>query len=241
MSPGRGRSLESLGQQRGQSSTDLCIPDPKPVTVRVIEVRVRSYASIPTKSLGRAQGVVTRIYGLAGVTVWWPSSDRRSSGEMRISPAFDVSVSLLPQAMPEYVTASEDMMGMTPRGEIAANRLAYVFSDRVDWFSRFFNADPGLVLGHAVAHAIGHFLAAVSLTFGERTDETEMGFEGLPRSLARGVLVYPGTGDSDTTNSGRVRALAILIGPVIPNHPRAGRRRAQRRGDTSPAPRCGHC
>jgi hypothetical protein len=148
--------------------TDPSATGPSPRSVNQptsIHIALRCYTPIPRAVLAPAQRAVARIYGAARVQVVWRGCvegselgpGRRAPGQPE-GPSFNVTILILPRTMAERVESDEDMMGMTPAENIEHGRIAYVFYDRVDFYAHFFTANIGQVLGHAIAHEVGHLL-----------------------------------------------------------------------------------
>jgi hypothetical protein len=130
-----------------------------------IGVRLRCLAPIPPTALRQAKTAVVRIYRIAGVQVVWQGcistaedtpSDPAEGASRRCPLA--LTIVILPRSMTERLQPDEDTMGMAPGTATERGQRAYVFYDRIDETSHFFSADLGQVLGHAIAHEIGHLL-----------------------------------------------------------------------------------
>jgi hypothetical protein len=132
-----------------------------------ITVTVYDYASVPRQALADARNEVTRIFQTVGVGIVWrapgnrlthlPTEDAAEPESRMASPALCVVILSRPTTNPLY-SADSDAMGAAPRSSSAPGRLAYVFEDRVEAASEEYGANRGQVLGHAIAHELGHLL-----------------------------------------------------------------------------------
>jgi hypothetical protein len=132
-----------------------------------VNVNVYDYATVPRYALAVARKEVTRIFQTLGVEIVWhahgnptaelPARDAAEHGSSMASPALCVVILSRPTTNPLY-SADSDAMGAAPRSSSAPGRLAYVFEDRVEAVSEEYGANRGQVLGHAIAHELGHLL-----------------------------------------------------------------------------------
>jgi hypothetical protein len=108
--------------------------------------------------LTQAKREVSQIYGLSGVTIIWDSATAEDTDEARARRLFVVfkpvgndpaTAALKPSTMGAAITSSAH------RG-----RLAYIFYERIQDFAGYTSSTVAVVLGHAIAHEIGHLLLA---------------------------------------------------------------------------------
>jgi hypothetical protein len=100
--------------------------------------------------LRRAESEAERIYSLIGVKlVWTDTVDRESGTQMSVI----VSASAF-----RGKELNSGALGATPQTEKGRGRTAYVFYDRVCDFSKANGVDLGVMLGHVIAHELGHTL-----------------------------------------------------------------------------------
>jgi hypothetical protein len=156
--------LTSVARDTSSAVTQHTVP---------IGVRLRCLAALPPTALRQAKTEVVRIYRMAGVQVVWHGcipaaedtpSDPAAECASRPCP-LTLTIVILPRSMTERmlsrskaVISASESMGMAPITATERGQRAYVFYDHVDQTSHFFSADLGQVLGHAIAHEMGHLL-----------------------------------------------------------------------------------
>jgi hypothetical protein len=113
---------------------------------------VRLLVDVPGPELAAAKRVAARIYQAAGVTIVWRDERAKShaAGEQLI-------VIVLPTAMAER-SGPRGELGVATGTSDERSHIAYVFYDRVNTAAEEFSANIGRVLGHVIAHEIGHLL-----------------------------------------------------------------------------------
>ena len=121
---------------------------------------VQDLAGLSPTVIKEAETVVTRIYSQIGVDITW----RNIVGfeePTAIDQAADVvdaesiiHVGLLSAEMERRARPDRATLGMA----IPGARLVRVFVDRVEFLARGAQEDVGDVLGHVIAHEIGHVL-----------------------------------------------------------------------------------
>jgi hypothetical protein len=130
---------------------------------------VRDQANVNLESLAVANEAVNHIMGDAGIDVVWidagdllnadlpPVSDSSPQNSVLIDGYFAVVVT--PLAVKGSSTTEAGFAAVTT----GRYRRAYVFYDRVKMFSNTIESIPnnksvGIVLGHVIAHELGHLL-----------------------------------------------------------------------------------
>jgi hypothetical protein len=128
-------------------------------------VRVDDHAAVPNDILTSAKTVMTRIYSRVGVRLVWAgrSVDTGTHGEPDPCHGRDAATSLriiiVPSGQAEHVDADSKKLGLAAGNEVQSGTVAYVFYDRVRNLSvRYEQHRRGGVLGHVMAHEIGHLL-----------------------------------------------------------------------------------
>jgi hypothetical protein len=145
------------------ASLDASAPAEQPVPVGVT---LRCDAAVPADALMQAKRQVLRIFRMVGLHIAWHECAVPSEHMPTESPAEHVStlspleltIVIVPRSMADLLQPNDEMVGMAPGTAAARGKLAYVFYDRVESLSEFFLANVGQVLGHAIAHEIGHLL-----------------------------------------------------------------------------------
>ena len=134
-----------------------------------ISVRVYNYAGILDGRLTRAQKEAARVLGQAGIEAKWvrcaiPGSEIPSNPICRSQPTpADIVVKLLPRKMARRLMKHHSEFGLafTAKGEGFGSNLS-IFYHRVDELAESRQASRSLLLGHFIAHEIGHLLLGSS-------------------------------------------------------------------------------
>jgi hypothetical protein len=115
----------------------------EPGDARTIDLRMENNARVPLDVLEKSRGEVTRIFAGAGLTVRWTET----------SPRFIVQV--VPHVL-GYGRAGSPVMGVALRRSNGC--VAQIFFKQVQNFARTHHVDLSTMLGHVIAHEIGHLL-----------------------------------------------------------------------------------
>ena len=113
---------------------------PEPPTVRL---QLRNEARVPDEVLEESRNEVARIFARAGFEVLW------------VDEAPRITVKIVAHVL-GYARAASPVMGVAQR--TADGRTAQVFFRRVEEFARIHRADLSTMLGHVMAHEVGHLL-----------------------------------------------------------------------------------
>jgi len=126
----------------------------------VVTVRVFNYAGIPPNAMARAERELTRIFSTTGIQTHWLDCPV-SPDALQKAPICGGSwywTDLLLRVIPAATTdRSNNSLGFSlpsPEGGL----MAVIFYDRVEELANAKVAGAGQILGHAVAHEIGHLL-----------------------------------------------------------------------------------
>ena len=124
-----------------------------------ITVLVYNYAPVSQEVLAQAETEAGRIYGHGGVAVGWVDcllTATACKGPSR--PSLPV-VRILPRASAERLRQVQDSYGFAlyPEGGGFA-LIANVFAHNANLLAERRGLPPGVVLGHLLAHEIGHLL-----------------------------------------------------------------------------------
>lgn len=126
---------------------------------RSMTLVVRDFSGVNPAWLAEARRIVDRIYLRAGITVVW--LDQRSFEEeaARLGPAGSCTLLRTPILVNLGVAAGTRDFPRRALGLAASgSRLVRIAIDRVDNVARETDTRPGTLLGHAIAHEIGHVL-----------------------------------------------------------------------------------
>jgi hypothetical protein len=139
-----------------------------------ITIHVRNYAGVAPQTLTEAEQVAAEIYRKAGVETRWAdipltteNSQLNSAGNQTFTLA-DIQLSIFPDVKSDLLGLSNNVMGLAP-GAGPDRGIVYVFDSKVRtifWsaLSAYSRGDTdrrvsmGQVLGHAIAHEVGHLL-----------------------------------------------------------------------------------
>jgi len=125
-------------------------------------VRVDDRAAVPDDVLTSAKTVATRIYAKIDVRLVW-AVGTTTHGKSDACHGRDAAPSLrmiiVPHGQAEHLDADSKKLGLAAGSEGQHGTVAYVFYDRVRNLSvRYEQHGRGGVLGHVMAHEIGHLL-----------------------------------------------------------------------------------
>ena len=158
-------------------------------------VRVYDYAVVSRATLARAEEEASRIFRDVGVEMVWldcPESEGTAKNPACKPPlgATGIDLRILDTAMAARFKSGREQMGfaLQSAGTESAS-AAWVFYHRVEQLAEYRVADRGQILGHAIAHEVGHLLLAP----GHHLDRGVMRANwdrGYLRDAARGQLLF---------------------------------------------------
>ena len=159
----------------------------EPATIRL---QLRNEAKVPEDVLDESRQEVGRIFARAGFEVMWTDA------------APQLTVNIVLDAL-GYDRAASQVMGVAVPAKSGA--IVMVFFRQVGLFARTYRVDPVAMLGHVIAHEVGHVLLATHLHSATGLmrgawDHAQM------REVARGGLTF---------TDGQARKIRAAI-----NHPR---------------------
>jgi hypothetical protein len=142
-----------------------------PPTLTIV-LQVAGYRSVPPHIVTRAKAEMTRIYRDAGVNVIWinaaSSTGRPDTLQSPAASEPGLALVVLPREMSDQLTVATEALGGAAGTPEQRGRMAYVFYSRVEHIARTYlntsrrratyDGDNVIVLGHAMAHEIGHLL-----------------------------------------------------------------------------------
>ena len=115
----------------------------------VIRVRLNDDAGVPANALERAKHDASLIYERANITLEWIEDDSWSSHALMIR------IIAKPIGLKSRNRA---VVGIAPGSRDVRGKIAFVFYERIQGFSEELELDVALMLGHAIAHELGHLL-----------------------------------------------------------------------------------
>ncbi len=134
-----------------------------------INVRVYNYADMSGGRLTRSRNEAGRILGQAGIETKWiqcaiPGREIEANPICNAQPApADIFVKILPRKMARQLMKHHSEFGLafTGEGEGFGSNVS-IFYHRVDELAESRHASRSLLLGHFIAHEIGHLLLGSS-------------------------------------------------------------------------------
>jgi hypothetical protein len=125
-----------------------------------LRFNVKDYAGLSPERLVGAIDTATAIYAAAGVEVGWTylclrrcRASTTPTPELTVENATDLTIFIYPDAMTS-TAFPRSVMGSTPTGSY----VSYAFFDRVVEFASKRKLLIETVLGHVIAHEVGHLL-----------------------------------------------------------------------------------
>jgi hypothetical protein len=174
-------------------------------TNQAITIHVRNYAGVAPQTLKEAENVVTGIFRKAGVEAGWADivltaeNSHVNSTDRQAYNLADIQLSIFPDDMSDRSGLPDNVMGLAPG--IGPDRgIVYVFDNKVrTLFYRMLDAhirgdmdrhvSMGQVLGHAIAHELGHVLLNQQVHSAHGIMRGEWGLIDL-RDAADGLLLF---------------------------------------------------
>jgi hypothetical protein len=119
-----------------------------------IGITIHLRTEVSADALFTARQHVARIFAAAGIGVEWHEPGRSSSCSAGHP---ELQVGLVEKAERKR-QVQDGAMGLAIPGPTLAGALAYIFFDSVHRTARTNHLDPAAMLGHAMAHELGHLL-----------------------------------------------------------------------------------
>jgi hypothetical protein len=159
----------------GNASAVAQTPAPGSADTRLtVTIHVHNYAEVDHKTLLEAEKIAAGIYGKVGVETRWtdaplaPKIDQGNSTDRSSLDLTDIDLNIVPRVMAERFGLPNKVMGLAP-GTEPNRQVVYVFYHRVEVLAQsqvraLFEgrirrpASTAQILGHAIAHEIGHLL-----------------------------------------------------------------------------------
>jgi hypothetical protein len=155
-----GGELDGPGAMQGPQEAVM----PRTVSPRTITIRIRNYAQVKPSVLNQATKAASDIFRGAGVdSVWVECSVGQtflpdSSCSNPVTP-LDLVLNLLPRSRTQNLHLRDEVLGMameTTAQDFGA--FASVFYDSVELCAAHRGLDLSHLLGHVIAHELGHLL-----------------------------------------------------------------------------------
>jgi hypothetical protein len=143
-------------------------------TSLTVTIHVHNYAEVHQKTLLEAEKIAAGIYRKVGVETRWthaapaPKINQENSTDQSSLDLTDIDLNIVPRVMADRLGLPNKVMGLAP-GTEPDRQVVYVFYNRVEALAQsqvraLFEgsihrpATTAQVLGHAIAHEIGHLL-----------------------------------------------------------------------------------
>jgi hypothetical protein len=174
-------------------------------TSPAITIHVHNYAGVAPKTLAEAEEVATGIFRQAGVEARWADrgliaeSGQENSADHPARTLADIQLNIFSRVMSDRDGAPYNVMGLAP-GSGADRKIVYIFERNVEArFWRLLGAQGSArlspqvskpqILGHAIAHEIGHLLLNQQVHSAHGIMRGEWGIADF-RDMISGMLLF---------------------------------------------------
>ncbi len=137
---------------------------PRSPSERLLTIRVYDYTELRPSALERARREASRVLAEAGIGVRWEqcrTSDTETNQDESCAQragAHVIQLRVHPREMSKKLTTRSIEFGYSVPLEKGFGIIAGVYSDRTNEMVRSLGLDLHVVLGHTMAHEIGHLL-----------------------------------------------------------------------------------
>ena len=188
--------LTGLGQTAKADSSE---------TSPAITIHVRNYAGVAPKTLAEAEEVAMEIFRKAGIQTRWADAvltadnDQENSVDHPTRTLSDIQLNILSRVMSDRDGAPNNVMGLAP-GNGADRTILYIFNNNVQ--ARFWRlmgaqgnarlsrpASMAQILGHAIAHELGHLLLNQQVHSPHGIMRGEWGYADF-RDMTEGMFLF---------------------------------------------------
>jgi hypothetical protein len=133
-----------------------------------VTVLAYNYSGVSQSVLAETATEVVRIYRPAEIEIAWVDLPAMPEvvgrlAEVRILPGpTRLAIRIVPKTMADRLPAEQNRFGFTIYPEDGGfAHFAYVFSDNAEQLANLRKTSYGVILGHLVAHELGHMLLGV--------------------------------------------------------------------------------
>ena len=116
-----------------------------------VYVLIMDGAGVPADTLGRARHVAARVFRLSGITLVWVDA--------KTCRATCLTVRIVTQPV-SAKSRDPHMLGVAPSTTEARGINVWIFYPRIRAYSADFGMHASQLLGHVIAHEMGHLLLA---------------------------------------------------------------------------------
>ena len=114
-----------------------------------VQVFLQDHGRVPADVLEQAKRAATRVFALSNIDVQW-------IGDGPYQPC-SLTVRIVAQTT-HATRGSRFVMGMAPETRETRAIIAFAFYDRIQLYSAALGLDASQMLGHVMAHELGHLL-----------------------------------------------------------------------------------
>jgi hypothetical protein len=146
------------------SAKTLSLSEDKTGASLRLNVRVFNYAQVSPKTQQPAQEIAAKIFYRTGIETFWLECSLSSEGkyapsecEQPTEPSALV-LRLVPVSAATVARFGNGTLGIAAQPEKGTRASASIFYDRVEQLARGGDATRAVILGHAMAHELGHLL-----------------------------------------------------------------------------------
>lgn len=136
--------------------TGLGLPAAAAEPQTTIALHASDQAGVPADVMRHAQQEVSRIYRSVGVDVVWDAAV--AGTETGAAPVRHLYLMIVPASTANKLAISRSALGVAVTSPTSRGRLAYILYNRIESFAGTTHTDVALVLGHTLAHEVGHLL-----------------------------------------------------------------------------------
>jgi hypothetical protein len=169
----------------------VCLPGTARAERVVPQVNVSVYndAGVSSATLRRAQQQAGRILRMAGLNVAWIDSQSRNASrhDQHGGPLYTTEFSL--RIVPHSGNLADRVFGVSFLGADGSGRYGDIFYDTAERLTETAHINLADVLGHVIAHELGHLLLGTNAHSPEGIMRPHWSSDEL-RSLARGRLLF---------------------------------------------------
>jgi len=115
----------------------------------VLHVMVMDRAEVPHDALQRSQDVATRVFHLSGIALVWVDAETCQP------PCLTVRIVTQPVSAK---SRNQHVLGVAPRPTEVRGSSLWIFYPRIRAHSAELGMDASQLLGHVIAHEMGHLL-----------------------------------------------------------------------------------
>ena len=114
-----------------------------------LQVMIKNEIGIPLAALRQTQAEVSRIFRAAGITLTWlPPGD---------VPANSLIIKIVETRIGQK-SRNPKVLGFAPGSKEAPGRVAWLYHDRIRDLALLLHLEVSQLLGHVMAHEMGHLL-----------------------------------------------------------------------------------